>query len=364
MKYNFEHKIASECKVHPKAFWSYVNSRTKSTSLIPELLKPDGSKTSSDSEKAEILNNFFSSVFTHDDEHENAPQLETAAEDITPLCSIETTEEEVYKLLSSLDISKSAGPDGIHPRFLQELKDSLTTPITIIFNKSLQEATVPTDWKSAKVVPIFKKGSRASVGNYRPVSLTSVLCKLLEKIIRDRVENHLACHNLLSPYQYGFRKGRNCTTQLLTAMDSWTKSVNDGIDTDIILLDFAKAFDKVPHTHLINKLHHYGIQGNVKLWITDFLSHRQQQTCVNNNFSDFCDVTSGVPQGSVLGPTLFLLYINDLPDCVSSDVLIFADDTKIFRKIHTPDDVIILQKDLDSLFEWSSKWKLCFNASK
>ena len=173
-----------------------------------------------------------------------------------------------------------------------------------------------------------------------------------------------ATNHLLADEQYGFRVGRSCATQLLFAMDSWTDALQQGIPIDVIYHDFSKAFDSVPHQRLLVKLKAYGVQGKLLNWIEAFLTYRQQHVVINNAKSDFCDVISGVPQGSVLGPLLFLIYINDLPTIIHSPSLLFADDTKIFRRIASHQDYIQLQQDILALEKWSKLWQLNFNCSK
>ena len=360
-KKSFEKKIANEIKTNPKSFWNYVNSQRKCKPTIPHLLKPDNNTTSDDLDKANTLNTFFSSVFVKDTDY-----VDTYITSNTPntLSFITITEEQVHKKLSSLNQNKSPGPDHLHPKLIYELSGVLVKPFTILFNKSIQEGVVPQDWKIAKVTSIYKKGDRSLPDNYRPVSLTSIICRILESIIRDNIDLYLTENNLLSKYQYGFRSGRSCTMQLIDALEQWTHALNEGTDTDIILLDFSKAFDSVSHKRLLNKLDQYGITGKMKSWIHSFLTNRTQFVQVNNSISNSDKVLSGVPQGSVLGPTLFLLYINDLPDCVTSKTLIFADDTKIFKPITSPNDIKMFQADIDSLHEWSSQWGLKFNSSK
>ena len=176
------------------------------------------------------------------------------------------------------------------------------------------------------MIPILKKGNKECASNYRPISLTSVVCKMLEAILRDRIMAHLEANSLLSPHQHGFRPSRSCATQLLEALDSWTRAIEEGEPTDAIYLDFKKAFDSVPHAQLLQKIRAYGITGKTLAWVEAFLSNRTQQVLVEGARSDLCRVASGVPQGSVLGPLLFILYINDLPDTLQSKVKIFADE--------------------------------------
>ena len=215
--------------------------------------------------------------------------------------------------------------------------------------------------ESANVVAIFKKGIKSVPGNYRPVSLTCIVCKILESIIRDIVVEHMLDCNLYSKCQHGFRKHRSCITQLLEVMEDFTKFVDNKKDIDIIYLDFQKAFDQVPHRRLLHKLNYLGITGNIHKWISDFLKDRNQRVRVGNLYSEPAQVTSGIPQGSILRPILFTIFINDLPDCVSSCCKIFADDTKLYD---VASNCTQIQKDIDPLQKWSDKWNLYFNADK
>jgi hypothetical protein len=200
------------------------------------------------------------------------------------------------------------------------------------------------DWKKAYVSPIYKKGARNIAENYRPISLTSVVvCKLMEKFVKEAVLQHLVGNNLLSTKQFGFVSGSSTVTQLLRYLDECAEIIaNDGI-VDSIYFDFSKAFDTVPHKRLKSKLKAYGIDGELLSWIDGFLSGREQMVRVNGELSEPKPVISGIPQGSVFGPLLFVIYINDLPDVVCSNVLLFADDTKIFRQVTTKDDALQLQ---------------------
>ena len=212
--------------------------------------------------------------------------------------------------------------------------------------------------------PIFKKGDKCSADNYRPVSLTSVVCKLFEKFVRDAMYKHLTENNILSPDQFGFCQGRSCVTQLLVTANDWLFSIDNKTPVDAIYLDFSKAFDSVPHKRLVYKLQSYGIQGNLLQWVNDFLSDRTQYVTINDKQSGTIPVTSGVPQGSVLGPTLFVYYINDLPNATDQLVRLFADDSKAYAEIKTEDDYRKLQKGIDDLVEWSNRWLMSFNSKK
>ena len=234
----------------------------------------------------------------------------------------------------------------------------------MLFNKSIKDGKIPDKWKLQEVRPIFKKGSKQQAGNYRPVSLTSVVCKVFEGFIRDAMYSHFISNNLLSTKQFGFCQGRSCISQLLATLHDWMTFLDDHIPVDCMYLDFRKAFDAVPHRRLLHKIKGYGVGGDILNWVTDFLSNRTQYVSLDGINSNLTNVTSGVPQGSVLGPTLFIYYINDLPDVVNTLLYIFADDTKSYDKSENEDDQLKLQKSVDNLVTWSNDWLLGFNCDK
>lgn len=359
-KKQYEKNIASKVKENPKAFWKFVNSSRKCRENVSALQKEDGFLATSDKDKADILINFFSSVLIEEDTTD-IPDIQPAERTSKHITDINITKKDVKEKLMNLNPNKSPGPDKMYPRVLKELNEELSTPLSNLFNKSLKEGKLPDDWKLAEITAIFKKGKRSSPNNYRPVSLTSIICKIMESFIRDAVQTHMEESNLYSNCQHGFRKGKSCTTQLLEVMDDFTNYVENGQDFDVIYLDFKKAFDSVPHERLLMKLKSYGIEGRLSIWIKDFLFDRLQYVRVGNETSNTKKVTSGIPQGSILGPILFLIFINDLPDSVKSVSYIFADDTKVYN---TTDKGDVLQEDLISLQEWSNKWKLYFNCTK
>ena len=329
---------------------------------VSDLSDNNGKQATTDREKADMLNEFFCSVFTKEN-LDSVPKCESKKLK-TELSSINIDTNTVLKLLRTLDVSKSAGPDGMHPKVLKEMSDLLAEVLAVIFRTSLNEGKIPYQWKDANVTPLFKKGNKSNPGNYRPVSLTSIPCKLLEKIIRNSIFSHLSENSLLTDCQHGFVSKRSCVTNLIKVLDDWTDILDDGEPVDTVYLDFAKAFDCVPHVRLLRKLEAYGIRGQVRDWIGDFLSERKQRVKVNGTLSGWGDVISGVPQGSVLGPVLFVIYINDLPDVVNSLCSMYADDTKVYRSVSTDKDIECLQKDLDSLVDWADKWQMRFNAEK
>ena len=272
--------------------------------------------------------------------------------------------DKLLKDLKSLNISKSMGPDGCHPRILKETADIICDPLLSIFKKSFDSGEVPKIWRDANVSSIYKKGDKSDSGNYRPVSLTCIPCRLAEKQVREVILNHMDKNGLFSDCQFGFRNKRSCILQLLDVFDDWVKAFDEGYQIDTIYLDFRKAFDSVPHKRLLVKLKGYGFDGMLLKWIEDFLSERRQRVILNGRMSAWKDVTSGIPQGSVLGPVLFIIYINDMPDTTRSLCRLFADDSKMYLCVKSRTDQEIIQADLFKLCDWSKKWLLTFNVAK
>ena len=270
----------------------------------------------------------------------------------------------VHKLLSDLNPFKATGPDAISARFLKETANELAPMLTCLFNQSLTTGDIPQDWKKSYVIPIHKKGSKTDPKNFRPVSLTSIICKTMEHILSSQIMHHIESQGIICETQFGFRQNHSCETQLLLTVDDFARAMDHNIQVDVGILDMSKAFNKVPHEGLALKLHHYGIRGNVLTWLQSFLKNRSQQVVVDGYYSTPCDVISGVPQGSVLGPTLFLIYINDIAADIQSTIRLFADDCLIYRLISSPEDHYIPQEDLNRLTVWAATWQMNFNVDK
>nr|VZH96736.1 unnamed protein product [Spirometra erinaceieuropaei] len=270
----------------------------------------------------------------------------------------------VRRELEALNESKSPGPDEIPPKLLKELASELSVPLSMLFQTSFDTGTLPVDWKLAHITPLHKGGNRAATTNYRPISLTCILCKVMERIIKTELMQFLEVHGLLSKCQHGFRKGRSCTTNLLQSLQSWTRALDDRHEVHIAFIDFQKAFDTVPHQRLLHKLKKIGIAGNFLKWIENFLVGRHQVVCVGRGKSDPAMVDSGVPEGSVLGPTLFLIYVDDAARDLDCEVVMFADDMNIWSVIRGSADEDRLQMNLNRLEEWSNRWLLRFNVAK
>ena len=330
----------------------------------------NGGLVDKDGDIVSIMGRYFSSVYSQPS-HEAMPEMNEMY--TSEIQDLKVSRQEVQSRLEKLNTNKSCGPDDIHPRLLQETAKAVSIPLEIIFNLSLNSGECPTDWRTANVTPIHKKGSRTDPGNYRPVSLTSQVCKVLEAIVRKHIIEHLESNDILSDKQHGFREGRSCLTNLLELMESWTQILDEDDGIDVAYLDFRKAFDLVSHPHLIYKMSKYGIKNHVLNWVKAFLGGRTQRVLIRGTASESFEVTSGVPQGSVLGPILFLIFINDLPLEIISPLSLFADDTKIFTRIISEmsktrrrgsNGSQVLQRDLNRVMEWANKWKMEFNVDK
>ena len=358
-------------KVNNKKMYSLLkDSKQDSSGVAP--LKSDGRTLSDDCEKSNTLNRQFQSVFSPKSPERLSSLAQRKLQELndqgrnlpfqpspySQMPQIQISVKGIEKLLKSLNPHKAAGLDQFKPIVLQTLHAELAPIPRVIFQKSLDSRKLPYIWKEANVSPI------SDPANYRPISLTCVLCKALEHIVASNLTKYLATSNILFELQHGFREKRSCETQLVMLVDEISKSTQMGKQTYLILLDFSKAFDKVAHEKLISKLHFYGIRGKTLSWVKDFLDSCSQAVVLNGVKSDKIAVSSGVPQGSVLGPILFLACINDLPDQVKSRVRLFADDKAIYLAISSEGESIILQNDPHTLEIWEKRWDMSFNPSK
>lgn len=370
---NFFRSLGSDIKKKPKRFWSVLKRNSKSRS-IPDFISmatdvasnsmTPGSRPRTTAENPEeianLFNRYFATVFNNDvlADHNTAEPDEPVITQLT-LC-----DAEVHAVLTSLDATKATGPDEIPSRLLKQTADVIAPSLCKLFNKSLLSGTLPEEWKLANVVPVYKKGDKEHTENYRPISLLSIVSKVLERCVLNNIKAHLL--DTITGNQHGFITGRSCVTNLIATFDYVGSILDKGGQTDVVYLDMSKAFDKVNHQLLIRNLgNKFGFGGHLLQWFRSYLSNRRQRVTVLGATSDTLPVTSGVPQGSILGPALFLLYANDLPSTVqSSQVAMFADDTKLFKAVQTTDDAVKLQADLLNLEVWSSNSGLIFNESK
>ena len=366
-----EHSPEEKFSISKKFYTFIKHKKTDSTGI--KTLKKNGPTATDSEQKADLLNKHFFSVFSQ----QISMKLSTLCKYFTNLSprqendmpEIQVTERGVFKLLQALNISKAAGPDGIRPRVLKELSSELAPIFTLLFQASIHQQSLPDIWKHANVNTIYKKGDKTNPSNYRPVSLTCILCKLLEHIICSSLMQHLTRHNILYPLQHGFREKRSCESQLIEFVHDIAFNMQKGHQNGVVVMDFAKAFDKVAHNRLFYKLSSYGkychLKGNTLCWIGSFLYGISQKVVLEGQSSLSAPVLSGVPQGSVLGPVLFLIYINDLPEYVSnSTVRLLADDTLLYLTIHNSSDCIKLQEDINNLERWKSDWQMSFHPDK
>ena len=342
-----------------KKFWSFIKSLKKDAYWITSL-RENGILKKDSKEKANICNRQFQLAFTREDDSDPPSK---GASPFSSMGDITVDPKGVTKLLDGLNIHKASGPDGLNARVLKECSNEISPILALIYNESLARGDVPDEWRQANVSLVFKKGEKYDAANYRPVSLTCICCKTLEHILVSNINKHLALDSILADCQHGFRSQRSCETQLVQFVHDIISNLDGAVNrghkqTDLIIMDFAKAFDKVPHRRLLHKLEYYGIRGSTHKWINSWLSGRTQQAVLDGQASDPVPVLSGVPQGSVLGLVLFLIFINDLPDNIRSSVRLFADDCLLYGNTHSLQNCLTLQEDLTSLGQWEADWQM------
>ena len=357
-------KLKSE-NLTSKDWWStlkYFILPEKISNIPP--LKSHNNVIFDATEKANLLNDFFTAQTVINDQNTDVPEV-TDRNVISELSIIVLAADEVKSVLKSLPVGKASGPDGISNRVLKELADQIAMPLSLLFNQSIVNGKIPADWKEAYVSPVPKSGDLSLSSNYRPISLLSNLDKVFERLIFKHIYNHLRDNNILTVYQSGFTPGDSTINQLTYMYDTFCSALDSGKEFRAVFCDISKAFDRVWHKGLIRKLKAAGITGTLLKWFKSYLDGRKQPVVIPGAKSDWSFIKAGVPQGSILGPLLFLIFINDIVTDIGANIRLFADDTSLYIIVEHPDTAALcLNNDLQTITVWAHKWLVTFNPLK
>ena len=353
----------------PKQFWSLYHSLTLNRQRIPATLNDGTVTVESATSKANLLVSHFSACFSQSSHNNNCQCSSLSSMAREPgLSSVTCTTDEVHKLLCSLKTNTASGPDGLSSHMLRNTASAITSTLTKLFNKSLSTGAVPSEWKLSNITPVFKgKGDPYCVANYRPISLLSLPSKVLERIVHNRLLKYLLANNILSSRQFGFRPGGSTQEALLFATNDWSCCLDKGTSVAAVFFDLSKAFDRVPHCQLLHTLASVGVSGSLLNWFHSYLSNRTQRVVVDGHSSEVHPVTSGVPQGSILGPLLFSIYLDPLTKIsLSRDttLILYANDIVLYRPISSSHDIDVFQSDVDKIADWVKDAGLRLNANK
>lgn len=345
---------------NPKSFWNFIKSKKRNISTH-HYMTFNGVSLTTNKDIADAFANYFQSVYA-----QPVPCIvsEPVSLETSYCLSINNIDENEYRqAVKKLKPSKSSGPDGMPPYLLKGCAEVLAFPLCFIYNLILKTQIFPDLWKVCRICPIYKSGDSTKIENFRPISIICATAKVFEQILYARIMNHVKPY--ITEYQHGFYPKRSVSTNLVTFIQCISDALSKHLYVDTIYTDFAKAFDKIDHFVLLNKLSSFGFSAQLLKLISSYLVCRKQFVTFNQIQSFMFNITSGVPQGSNLGPLFFLLFINDLPRVIKfSKCLLFADDLKLYKEIQGHDDVIKLQMDLDNCYNWGIKNKLFFNIKK
>lgn len=360
--YNFMRFSEERIKSHPRLFWSYVKSIFSSHG-VPKTMFYKNLETSDGGLICDLFNDHFHSVFEPNNSPQNYNILNPPSDPAIDLHTIDINVKLVQEYLASVNVHKGAGPDGVHPLLIKRCSSALAIPVTLLFQRSLLEGCVPNIWKCAWVTPVPKGQVSPNIEKYRPISKLCQFSKIFEKIITDKLFEVVRRHIIVN--QHGFFKGRSVDSNLVIFTSEILSAMDKGFSVDAIYTDFAKAFDKICHSTLLKKLWELGIHGDLFRWIKSYVERRSQSVILGGYTSKSKLISSGVPQGSHLGPLLFIIFINDIIKVFShSNVLLYADDTKIYRVIRDDVDHNLLQEDLNSFEEYCKINHLTLNLDK
>ena len=358
----------SNCSFTTKECWSLYKSVLGKTANhdSPPFIN-NGQLITGNNDKAELFNKIFLENSTVDDTGRQLPNLrDVDATAGSVFDKIVITPTDVADQFSNLNISKAYGPDGLGPKMLKQLEPAICVPMLQLFKASIEQNIVPRIWKYANVIPIHKKGDKSDPTNYRPVSLLATTGKMLEKIVFKYLFNHFRVNFSISPWQSDFMPGCSTICQLFEIYHKFCQGVENGKEVRVVFLDISRAFDRVWHAGLLHKLEKNGIKGNVLAWIKNNLKDRQQRVCLNGQYSDWRTILTGIPQGSILGPLLFLIFINDITEVVRfTQIRLFADDTCLFLTVDNRQQAQeFIDADLQAIYTWSNKWLVKFSVPK
>ena len=362
--------VVNKIRKDPNFFFRYAKKFSLTNQIINCLSSEDGLLINDKDSICKLFLKQFNSVFSKPNANKIVHDSVAFFNDIDSsqphMNTITINEATITEAISEISGTSACGPDGMQASFFKNCSKEIVAPLIILFNKSLNEGVIPDVLKRAAILPVFKNGDRSIPANYKPISLTPILMKIFERIARKQIVNFLSQLNIFNPTQHGFREGRSCLSALLGVYDDIMSSLSEGSEcVDMVYLDFAKAFDKVDHGILLHKLRDFGISGKLGIWLHSLLLNRSQFVRIPGGFSTDSQVISGVPQGTVLGPLLFLILMSDINKGVSNTKIIsFADDTRVYNNIKTVDDCNVLQSDLESVYNWADVNNMLFNASK
>ena len=341
----------------------------KTQTVINSVKLSDGHYVTTPKDIANAFNDHFVNVGKYVQEeisHENKSPLDYVTELDDVFKFNEVSIQKVTDLLKGLPRGKGCGPDDISAEFIHEILPFIVTPIHYIVNLSLKTGDVPNQWTVSKVTPLFKKGNREEMGNYRPISLMSVLAKVMEKIVFEQTYEYVTSKNILTENQSGFRPHHSTYTAVLNTTEDALKNIDEGLLTGMVMLDLKKAFDSIVHKILLDKMHLIGIRGTAHKWFKSYLSSRSQYVYMNGVRSEYAAVECGIPQGSVLGPLLFSIYINDLGNVIKKSKLsLYADDTCMYYSSKNVSEIkTVMEDDLREVSRWLASNKLKLNLAK